>query len=204
MNHSVKWMGAVAALLLSAAGALGQSAPAADQLPAGSQLQHAAPQPKGIPGYLDPATGLFQPLPRPEAAGTTTYSGTIEVSIAAHLQRILQTANLQCAIDVQFGSVNGTDFFNDQSTNVIFSFSAQSPPTINIPFIYKTSNQQPKFQAKLSCQTTAGGPSGQHFTPASGASDLTLFFQDANEIETSHSPLTVRNGVTRLTASTTS
>jgi hypothetical protein len=146
------------AVLLVAFLALAATAPAPAQSPARAQSR----LPSGIPGFLDPATGNFLPLPGDLASPGKTVSGVGRVGLTFNFASFVRGLDsVDCTMIFFFGNLAGhpVQFFANHTTEASFNFAARHPPPgVSIPFSYTPNgNGKPQLRIKVTCRLVGFG-----------------------------------------------
>jgi len=105
------------------------------------------PDPKAVPGFLDPATGNFTPLAPKGASSGETFGGTIRFHVTYKFGDYFKLSDsIFCTYGVAFGFIetasdSASSFFvTSQSIRASFNFGV-GDPAIDVPIPYKfTSN----------------------------------------------------------------
>ena len=136
---------------------LGMLAHAAVALAIGSVAAQAATpgaaagnRPQGIPGFYDPLTHTFTPLPN--ARGSKTISGTQEVQT-----RDLEGpfGSLFCSLTFALGFAGKAQFFETQAIRANISMGPNQRRIVKIPFTYlAVGKAKPEAQLSIGCNET--------------------------------------------------
>jgi hypothetical protein len=112
------------------------------------------PDPKAVPGFLDPATGNFTPLARKGANSGETVGGTFHYMPTFEFDPrfSLPTDSIFCTVTLKFGNPSDHFIFANHSTEADFEFSVGTPPKdVEIPYKYTPNSPNAELVVNITC-----------------------------------------------------